>query len=109
LEKAHGWPADADATPASAGKHLATEASASLVATFHSLCLVPGLVACFLWYRYSPSERLDAAPRWWQEAAVALIQFCTGYMIYDGFWNILVLHYPAYEPSDWVSVFNGAV
>jgi hypothetical protein len=31
---------------------------------------------------------MDKAPIWWQDAATALIQFCTGYMIYDASVNI---------------------
>lgn len=102
LQTQHGWPTEVDVSAASDKKHPSLEASASLVATVHSVLLVPGLVASFLSHPYRPSERLANAPTWWQESSTALIQFCTGYMLYDGIWNILILHYSAYEPSDWM-------
>jgi TLC domain len=102
LQVQHGWPTEVDVVAATDKKHPTIEAAASLVATVHSVLLVPGLLASFLSHSYSPSERLANAPVWWQESSTALIQFCTGYMLYDGLWNILVLHYPAYEPSDWM-------
>jgi hypothetical protein len=74
-----GWPAD---------NLLTKDAAASISAIVHSFQLVPGLWQCFMSQPYVPSERMDKAPIWWQDAATALIQFCTGYMIYDASFNI---------------------
>lgn len=78
-----GWPSDNMVTK---------EASASLVAIFHSLNLVPALVAAFSSRAYNPSETADDSL--WQQAVIALLQFCTGYMVYDGILNIIILKYP---------------
>jgi hypothetical protein len=53
----------------------------SITTIFHSTILVPGLCVCLLSERYAPSCRMDVHPVWWQDAASALIQFCTGYMV----------------------------
>jgi len=108
LQDAHGWPSDSDVASigntANGGDtlHPTKEAAASLVGVFHSMLLVPGLIASFLAHTYNPSERLEKAPVWWQESATALLQFCTGYMVYDGLMNIAALHYPDYSASDWM-------
>jgi hypothetical protein len=80
LSRVFGWP-EGD---------IGTEnAASSCVAIGHSVNLVPALVACLLSQRYKPSERFDAAPLWWQEAVHTLLQFTTGYMLYDGIVSIL--------------------
>jgi TLC domain len=65
-------------------------AAASISSIFHSMNLVPSLAMCF-WSskHYNPSAKLSDEPPWWQESAMALIQFCTGYMLYDALLNIL--------------------
>ncbi|GKY92554.1 hypothetical protein MPSEU_000225700 [Mayamaea pseudoterrestris] len=79
---------------------ISRDAAASLVGIFHSVLLVPALAACFLAHPYSPSGAMEISPLWYQRAVTALLQFCTGYMIYDGTLNILILKYPNYAPSD---------
>jgi hypothetical protein len=75
------WPSNAVATK---------YAAASVASIFHSTSLVPGLAVCFLSsQRYNPSSKLSDEPVWWQQAAISLIQFCTGYMLYDALLNIL--------------------
>jgi TLC domain len=65
-------------------------AAASIASIFHSTNLLPGLAVCFLSsQRYNPSAKLSDEPVWWQETVMALIQFCTGYMLYDAVLNIL--------------------
>ena len=73
FHKASGWP------------FLECRSVAGSFATiFHSTVLVTGLGACLLQAdHYRPSGRMSDHPSWWREAATALIQFCTGYMIYD--------------------------
>lgn len=77
---AAGWPAGSE-TRSVAG---------SLATIFHSTCLCAGLGGCLLTQPYSPSEKMERHPRWWQDAASALIQFCTGYMLYDAAVQFLV-------------------
>lgn len=56
-------------------------AAGSLATICHATVLVAGLGVCLLTERYSPSTRMEAHPLWWRDAASALIQFCTGYMV----------------------------
>jgi hypothetical protein len=74
-----GWPADNMTTK---------DAAASAAAIVHSIQLVPGLWQCLRSQPYVPSEKMNKAPLWWQDGATALLQFCTGYMIYDASVNI---------------------
>jgi len=39
---------------------------------------------------------MDSAPQWWQDSVNALMEFCTGYMIYDSVNTIL---YEAWHPG----------
>lgn len=56
----------------------------SITTIFHSSMLVPALAACLLSsHRYQPSGLLDEHPKWWRDVTTALLQFCTGYMLYD--------------------------
>jgi len=69
-----GWPAQSKHTRAAAG---------SVATIFHSTSLVLGLGAALSTQKYDPSGHMDDHPDWWVAGAHALIQFCTGYMIYD--------------------------
>ena len=72
--------------------YVTKNAAASAAAIVHSLQLVPSLYVCFRTIDYNPSQKIGDAPElWWQKTAHALLQFCTGYMIYDGLLNILWL------------------
>jgi len=62
-------------------------ASASVVSMFHSVPLCIGLIVAFSTQKYSPIAKFDEAPTWWREFADALLQFCTGYMVYDSLVN----------------------
>lgn len=81
-------------------EEISRDAAASLVGIFHSVWLVPSLAACFLAHPYSPHQALRDSPHWYQRAVSTLLQFCTGYMVYDGSLNILILKYPNYKASD---------
>jgi hypothetical protein len=75
-------------------------AAASMCSVFHSLTLLGGLITAFKYcVKYSPSERLDAAPLWWQHFADAILQFCTGYMVYDAIYNVYLFRL---QPGDWL-------
>jgi hypothetical protein len=97
LENVFGWPEDAS-----------DEGAASFAAIAHSSILIPGLVTAFLSHKYSPSEHISAAPQWWQELVDAMLQFCTGYMIYDGTFimvtrlDLAVSWIPALIPADFL-------
>lgn len=82
LVNVFGWPSNTMVTKS---------AASSCGSIVHSTLLLPGLFACFLSNKYNPTERLKDAPLWWQETVTALLQFCTGYMIYDGILNIIWL------------------
>jgi hypothetical protein len=79
LVHAFGWPSHSFDTK------MAASSCGSIV---HSLNLVPALGLLFASHRYNPSESLVDAPVWWRQAVTALLQFCTGYMIYDAVLNI---------------------
>jgi hypothetical protein len=90
LMHAFGWP-DLEIT---------RDAAASMVGVVHSLMLVPSLLACFMAHAYSPSQALSASPVWYQTVVSTLLQFCTGYMVYDGTLNILILKYSHISSTD---------
>ncbi|GAX25086.1 hypothetical protein FisN_10Lh285 [Fistulifera solaris] len=79
-----GWPAVSFVTKT---------ASASVPAMLHSSLLVPSLWQTFRIHRYRPSESLAEAPAFYQHAATCLLQFCTGYMLYDCLLNVLWLNW----------------
>lgn len=82
----------------------ADEAAASVSGVVHSSLLCPGLIVAFLTHRYNPSEHISKAPQWWQELVDALLQFCTGYMIYDA--SFIVMN--RIDPSvSWIPAFVG--
>lgn len=79
-----GWPLNDD------GRGTTQWASASLAAILHSINLCFALWACLRSQPYQPSQKMSEAPEWWQESVTALLQFCTGYMVYDSVCNILI-------------------
>ena len=87
-----GWP----------DEEIARDGAASMVGILHSMLLVPALAACFVSHPYSPHQAMSDSPSWYQQAVSTLLQFCTGYMVYDGTLNILILKYPNYQPSDFM-------
>jgi hypothetical protein len=85
LVQYHQWPYNS---------YITKNAAASAAAIVHSVQLVPALVVCFVTNKvsYNPSQKMSDAPDlWWQQTVQALIQFCTGYMMYDGLVNIIWL------------------
>jgi hypothetical protein len=94
LEHYFHWPENALVTK---------NAAASCASIVHSMHLVPGLIACFITnpQSYNPSAPLlfvqnnndhnNSHSRQWNTTVNALLQFCTGYMLYDGILNILWL------------------
>mmetsp|Transcript_3124 Transcript_3124/g.6780 ORF Transcript_3124/g.6780 Transcript_3124/m.6780 type:complete len:314 (+) Transcript_3124:110-1051(+) len=94
-----GWPAYSKMT---------TDAAASLTSIVHSLVLVYGTFACLITHpKYVPSAKLSAAPVWWQDAATALLEMCTGYMIFDALWLILDCHMLGLELSEFEMLVLG--
>ena len=79
--------------------------ASALVACLHSLTLVPSLYHCFVlqgWYSYQPSEAMPKESSPWHSVVTCLLQFCTGYMIYDAILNIVVLNQANLTASDWM-------
>jgi hypothetical protein len=77
-------------------------AASSLTAIVHSINLVPTLfVLLFRTVKpyYNPSARMadEQAGLWWNETVTAMLQFCTGYMVYDGLLNIIWLRWTMQE------------
>lgn len=88
-----GFPTDTSAS---------MEASASVVGIVHSSLLVPGLLVAFMTHKYNPSEHIDLSPAThWKEYVDALLQFCTGYMIYDAVF-IYMLRLDPTSSSPWI-------
>ena len=56
-----------------------------LTTIVHSTLLCLGLMACLIRRCPRPSSHIDTqnTSDWWQDAGLALIQVCTGYMFYD--------------------------
>eukprot|EP00565_Helicotheca_tamesis_P008295 CAMPEP_0185738174 /NCGR_PEP_ID=MMETSP1171-20130828/32212_1 /TAXON_ID=374046 /ORGANISM="Helicotheca tamensis, Strain CCMP826" /LENGTH=74 /DNA_ID=CAMNT_0028409303 /DNA_START=1 /DNA_END=222 /DNA_ORIENTATION=+ len=49
---------------------------------------------------------MKSHPQWWQDATTALLQFCTGYMLYDSINFFIIGRWvpgvgPVLEPSDY--------
>lgn len=84
LEHSFGWPLHSTHT---------WDAAASMTGIFHSMNLLPPLWILLRSQPYQPSGPLYTAPQWWQDASQALIQFTTGYMIYDMTVNIFLLRW----------------
>lgn len=78
-----GWPAVSLVTK---------NAAASVPAILHSSLLVPSLFFAFSIHKYRPSESLATAPVFYQHVATCLLQFCSGYMLYDCVLNVLWLN-----------------
>lgn len=64
-----------------------------LTSIVHSTTLCPPLLVLLLTQPFRPSAPMNGAPKWWQSSANALLEFCTGYMLYDGLHNGLFLNY----------------
>mmetsp|Transcript_7594 Transcript_7594/g.16405 ORF Transcript_7594/g.16405 Transcript_7594/m.16405 type:complete len:302 (+) Transcript_7594:153-1058(+) len=82
-----GWPEDSTPTRV---------AASSCGSITHSTILCTGLIVAFWTQAYDVAAKIkdQAKPnQWWPDFADALLQFCTGYMIYDGFTNILWLRW----------------
>jgi hypothetical protein len=85
-----GWPE---------GDTLTKEAAASCGSICHSTLLCIGLIVAFQTQpRFDPAARMDEFPQWWQRFADALLQFCTGYMVYDALINIMFLRWDRQQP-----------
>eukprot|EP00927_Polykrikos_kofoidii_P056518 TRINITY_DN50621_c0_g1_i1.p1 TRINITY_DN50621_c0_g1~~TRINITY_DN50621_c0_g1_i1.p1 ORF type:complete len:321 (-),score=29.66 TRINITY_DN50621_c0_g1_i1:16-978(-) len=69
-----GWPV---------GAKMTIESAACAVSGFQAAIFVPSIGACILSQPYRPSGKMSDSPMWWQCSAKALIQFCSGYMVYD--------------------------
>lgn len=76
------------------------EAAANITSICHSTLLCVGLITAFATQPYRPASKLTTAPQWWQDFVDALLQFCTGYMLYDAVVNILWLRLPDHDDHD---------
>ena len=69
-----GWPR---------GALITKESAACAVSGLQASLFLPSLLMCLLSVPYRPCAKMSDSPIWWQSAARALIQFCSGYMVYD--------------------------
>lgn len=82
-----GWPESSKITE---------EAAACCTAICHSTILCAGLIVAFLNEKYDVAAKIKdqgASKKWWPHLADALLQFCTGYMIYDTCANLVWLRW----------------
>ena len=99
LERFFAWPMNSTIT---------WDAAASLTGIFHSTNLLGPLWMLLRTQTYQPSGALSDAPQWWQDASQALLQFTTGYMLYDLLVNIVLLRWdssmggPVFQTSDYL-------
>lgn len=98
LLRASGWPAQSKHTRSVAG---------SVATIFHSTVLVLGLGAALSTQKYDPSGKMEDHPDWWRDGSHALIQFCTGYMIYDAAVQFIADRWqkgvgPVLSAADWM-------
>lgn len=61
------------------------DCSASTVSGLHALVLCLGLYKALRAVPYDILSTMDSAPVYWQHASTALLEMCTGYMLYDFF------------------------
>eukprot|EP00536_Pseudo-nitzschia_multiseries_P011793 jgi/Psemu1/206933/e_gw1.420.56.1 len=60
------------------------------------MILCPGLIVAFLTQSYDPAAKISdqAKPNsWWPDLADSLLQFCTGYMIYDTLYSYIYMRW----------------
>jgi hypothetical protein len=102
LVQAYGWPTSGGSLVN--GATATKEAAGNLAAICHSTLLCVGLVVAFASQKCDPVSKRADHPQWWQDFYDALLQFCTGYMIYDAVINIVLLRW---EPQKHLlPVFN---
>mmetsp|Transcript_95613 Transcript_95613/g.143238 ORF Transcript_95613/g.143238 Transcript_95613/m.143238 type:complete len:304 (+) Transcript_95613:124-1035(+) len=85
----------------------AQESSGTFGSITHSTLLCPALMVGFMTHKYSPSEHRNHAPQWWVDFVDALLQFCTGYMVYDAVFICFIRlepgsWIPKIQPGDWL-------
>lgn len=87
LVNSFGWPEGATVT---------MEAASSCASVCHSTILCTGLITAFLTQKYDVAAKIKdqgTDKKWWPDLADTLLQFCTGYMIYDTLVNVLWLRW----------------
>lgn len=104
LHNAFGWPYGPQSE----------EAAAGMTSICHSTILLTGLYTSFVTQRYDVvailKEQTDRP--WWPKLADALLQFCTGYMLYDTLIGILYLRWDsasssfAFTPDDYLYLMH---
>ena len=67
-----------------------------LTSISHSTVLCVPLFFLLTTQKFVPSAPMNKAPKWWQTSANAVLEFCCGYMLYDGLYNSV---YEKYIPG----------
>lgn len=92
LIQSFGWPTAEEGSLLN-GTTATKEAAACCASICHSSLLCVGLIVAFATQRCDPISKRTDHPQWWQDFADALLQFCTGYMVYDAVINIVLLRW----------------
>lgn len=108
LSKQFGWPA---------GHSNTGEAAAGCTSICHSVILCVGLVVAFANQKYDVVAKLHTQndPSWWPDFADAILQLCTGYMVYDTLIGVLWLRFDAttasfaFTPDDYLFLMHHAM
>jgi hypothetical protein len=91
------------------GENIRTKNVASYsVSIVHSLVLCVGLWSVLKDQPYAPMAKMNIAPKYWQDASTALMQFCTGYMVYD-FMFIMIERDWVPKPEDYAFLAHHVV
>lgn len=90
--------------PSAAEEDRTWMAASSFSSITHSSMLCPALFSCLISQPYRPHAPMPdgAADRPWRKAVTALLQFCTGYMVYDAVINIVLPKYPNLTGTDYM-------
>lgn len=65
----------------------------STVSMFHSIHLVLGVTFILITQPLVPSESMSVGPQWCKDASHGILQFCSGYMIYDSLISYIARSY----------------
>lgn len=65
----------------------------NIPAIIHSSNLCPILFLLLRSQPYNPASKMSSHPQWWQDASNAMMEFCIGYMIYDGCSSLIYRNY----------------
>lgn len=69
------------------------QSSVYIISIIHSLIITPSTFTALITQTPIPSQHISKSPKWWIDATHAIMEFTTGYFIYDGFFNSILPYY----------------